>query len=416
MEAFLDLLSSGKVHLAPLITHRFSVDEAHQAYQLISGKTGESFLGVLINYPEQVGTQATIRVAKADTKPLQPQASAGLRIGLLGAGNFAAGTLLPVLKGLSGVRLVGTCGATGPRSRRASEKFGFEYCTTDEDRVIRDPDVNTVAICTRHHLHASQTIAALRAGKHVFCEKPLCLSEVELSEVVSTYASGKAGQQLMVGFNRRFAPIARQMKEFFSDVSEPLAMHYRVNAGYVPPDHWVNDPEVGGGRILGEVCHFVDFLIFFAGSHPVEVRADSIANPGQYSGENVVISLRFANGSHGTISYLANGDRSFSKERVEVFGGGAVAVLEDFRRLETVRQRRTRMVRSRWRQDKGHRAEWQAFAKAVRSGGPSPIAFEDIVAATLTTLRIRDSISLGQAVTTDTNVFLHSIVERCSVA
>jgi len=415
MEAFLDLLSSDKLHLAPLITHRFPVEEAQRAYDLITGKTGESFLGVLITYRERLDTQATIRVGNPDRTSRQP-GSASLRVGLLGAGSFATGTLSPILNSLSGVTLVGICGATGPRSRRASEKFGFEYCTTDEDRVIHDPNVNTVAICTRHDLHAPQTIAALRAGKNVFCEKPLCLSELELAEIAASYASRKAGQQLMVGFNRRFAPMAKQMKDFFSCVSQPLAMHYRVNAGQVPPDHWVNDPEQGGGRILGEVCHFVDFLMFVAGSFPVEAQAQRVGNAGQYSGENVVIFLRFANGSQGTISYLASGDRSFSKERVEVFGGGAVAVLDDFRRLELVRHGRRRIVRSPWRQDKGHKGEWQAFADAVQRGAASPIAFEEIVAATLATLRIRDSISFGRAVTTDVNDFLHLIVAGPSVA
>ncbi|PYX87413.1 MAG: oxidoreductase, partial [Acidobacteria bacterium] len=171
----------------------------------------------------------------------------------------------------------------------------------------------------------------LRTGKNVFCEKPLCLSEEELATIVRAYSLASPKPLFMVGFNRRFAPMAVHMKSFLSKIAEPLALHYRVNAGYLPADHWANDPEQGGGRILGELCHFVDFLMFLAGSAPVEVQAHSLANPGQYSDDNMIVCLRFANGSQGTITYVANGDKSFSKERVEAFGGGAVAVLEDFR-------------------------------------------------------------------------------------
>ena len=215
----------------------------------------------------------------------------------------------------------------------------------------------------------------------------------------------------MVGFNRRFAPMTRKMKAFLSEIHEPLAMHYRVNAGYLPLDHWVHDPEQGGGRILGEVCHFVDFLMFLAGSSPVEVQASSLANPGQYSGDNVVVSLRFANGSQGTIGYLANGDKSFSKERVEVFGGGAVAVLEDFRRLELVRHGKKQTMRARWRQDKGHRGECEALANAIRTGQAVPIPFDQIVGATLATLRIQDSLALGRSISADVAAFVGSVLK-----
>ncbi len=230
--------------------------------------------------------------------------------------------------------------------------------------------INTVVVATRHHLHARQVLAALAAGKHVFCEKPLCLSEDELRTIVRCLLGNPPSRpaRLMVGFNRRFAPMATRMKAFLSPITEPLALHYRINAGYLPPDHWVNDREQGGGRILGEVCHFVDLLMFLAASPIVEVDARAVGHSPRYSGDNVLISLRFANGSEGTISYLANGDRSFSKERIEVFGGGSTAVLEDFRRLELVRAGKKQTEHSRWRQDKGHQAEWAAFAAAIVEG------------------------------------------------
>ena len=254
-----------------------------------------------------------------------------------------------------------------------------------------------MVIATRHHLHGRQVLAALGAGKHVFCEKPLCLSEDELRSIVRGYLrpASTVHPVLMVGFNRRFAPMTERMRQFLTPISEPLALHYRINAGYLSPDHWVNDREQGGGRILGEVCHFVDMLMFLAASPVVEVEARAVGNAGRYSGDNLLISLHFANGSEGTISYLANGDRSFSKERIEVFGGGAVAVLDDFRRLELVRNGRKEAIHSRWRQDKGHRAEWAAFVQSVQRGGEAPIPFEDIVCSTLATLRVDESLATG---------------------
>jgi predicted dehydrogenase/threonine dehydrogenase-like Zn-dependent dehydrogenase len=408
MEGFLLLLADDKLDLQALITHRFPIERAHGAYELITGKRSEPSLGVLITYPEQAEETHHLELS------VQPAAGTGKNaaIGLLGAGAFATSTLLPALKRISDMRLVGACAANGNRARHVAEKFGFGYCTTDEEKIIRDPSVSAVFIATRHHLHAAQVCAALNAGKHVFCEKPLCLSEKELVEIVRTYSEANVESKLllMVGFNRRFAPIAVQMEEFLREIEEPLALNCRVNAGYVPPDHWVNDPEQGGGRLRGEVCHFVDFLSFLAGAPPVEVHTRALANSGQYSDDNVILSLRFANGSQGTISYFANGDKSYSKERVEVFGGKAVAVLDDFRRLELVRHGRKRVFRSRLRQDKGHRAECEAFAGAICNGGSSPIAFEEIVASTLATLRAADSRSSGQPVSVDAARFINSIL------
>jgi len=199
------------------------------------------------------------------------------------------------------------------------------------------------------------------------------------------------------------------MKSFLVPISEPLALHYRINAGHLPPDHWVNDREQGGGRILGEVCHFVDLLMFLAGSPIVEVEARAIGNSARYSGDNVLVSLRFGNGSEGTISYLANGDRAFSKERIEVFGGGSTAVLEDFRRLELVREGRKETIHSRWRQDKGHRGEWDAFAQSVQRRNEGPILFDELVCSTLATLRIDQSVSIGRRLSIDVTSFLNAV-------
>ena len=407
MEALVHLLSQGKLDVRSLITHRFPVERAQGAYDLITGRTGKPFLGVLITYSEQAEARHEFQLGGEGIAP----SSAGeksMAIGVLGAGNFAMSTLLPEIRHVRGLEFVGVCAANGSHARHAGEKFGFRYCATDEQRILDDPEINTIVIATRHHLHGMEVLAALAANKHVFCEKPLCLSEIELSKIVHAYESRISGRNrvLTVGFNRRFAPMALKMKAFLEQVREPLALLYRVNAGFISRDHWVNDIEQGGGRIIGEVCHFVDFLTFLAGALPIEVQARSVAGLDAHSDDNVVVSLRFANGSLGTISYLANGDRAYSKERVEVFGGGAVAVLEDFRRLELVRHGRKQTFHSRFRQDKGHRAELEAFAAAVRSHGEVPIPFAEIVSATLATLRATESRSSGRPVEVNVAAFM----------
>lgn len=396
MEAFLKLVADRKLNLHPLITHRFPIAQAPSAYEVITGKTSETSLGVLISYPEDADTSLRINLA-ASNRPVASPSS--IRIGLIGAGSFATSTLLPVIKGAGGVEMVVASAASGSHARHAAEKFGFRSCTTSEQEIFDSPAINTVVIATRHHLHAGQVISALRSGKHVFCEKPLCLNEAELTEIVTAHQDPVAARPiLMVGFNRRFAPLAVRMKNFVQQAGEPLALHYRVNAGFLPADHWLNDPVQGGGRILGEVCHVVDFLSFLTSSVPVEVETRSLPNPGRYSNDNIVCSLRFADGSQGTISYLASGDKSYSKERVEVFGGGSVAVLDDFRRLELVRGGTKRISRSLLRQDKGHRGEWNAFVTAIQTSAESPIRFHEIVSTMLATFALEDSRCLGQPV------------------
>jgi len=405
MEAFLRLLAEGKLDLRSLITHRFSIHQAQSAYRVISGGSDPPSLAVVITYDEAAERIQRLELVHRERSVPSPKEKS-VNVGLLGAGSFATGTLLPAMNKAEGINLVGVCAASGSHSRHAGEKFGFRYCATNDDQIINDANINTVVIATRHNLHAPQIISSIRAGKNVFCEKPLCLTKEELAEIVRVYLGSPKRQLLMVGFNRRFAPMAVRMKAFVDGIRGPLALHYRVNAGYIPRDHWVNNPKIGGGRIVGEVCHFIDFLVSLAGAAPVEVFTRSLPNSGEYSNDNVVISLQFANGSHGTISYLANGDRAYSKERVEVFGGKSAAVLEDFRRLELVRQGKKQVIRSWVRQDKGHRAEWRAFAQAMLTGNQSPIPFEEIVTNTLATLAAVSSQSTGKAVSVDTEEFM----------
>src|SRR5579864_204246 len=405
MEAFLQLLAERKIRTEPLVTHHFPIEQADRAYEVITGKTGEASLGVIITYEENAEQNALEVILRS----LPASTAAQVTVGLLGAGDFAVSTLIPAMKRVKGVALVGVCAADGAHSHHAAAKFGFHYCVTDQNPILADPNINTAVIATRHHLHAAQVLAALHAGKHVFCEKPLCLNEEELFAIVRTYHGLAVGRPLiMVGFNRRFAPLATRMKSFLRQIQEPLALHYRVNAGFVPATHWIHDPTQGGGRILGEVCHFVDFLSFLVGASPATVEARGLTNPGKYSDDNVIISLQFYDGSQGTITYVANGDRSYSKERIEVFGGGAVAALEDFRRLELVHRGRKEVARSFIRQDKGHIGEWNLFAKSIMSGEDAPIPFDEIVASTLSTLRIAESRSFGGVVDVNAAEFIAS--------
>lgn len=400
MQAFLQLLAAGKTTVKSLITHRFPIADGHLAYDLITGKTKESFLGVLLTYPESVTCpEEGLRsgTGSASVENIKRTAAGNLRIGLIGAGEFATSTLLPAMNGLEGLERIAVANATGASAQKVARKFGFRYATTDYQRLLKDDDIDAVVISTRHHLHGRQVLEALAAGKHVFVEKPLCMQPSELGEIQAFYANcshaEKAYPALMVGFNRRFAPMSRQLKGFFTGLGEPLIMNYRINAGYIPPEHWVHDPEQGGGRIIGEVCHFIDFLTFLAEAMPVSVYARALPNSGRYRNDNLVVIIEFADRSIGTVTYAANGDKSFPKERVEVFGGGAIAVLDNFRQMELIRHGKRKVIRSLLKQDKGHRGEWEAFIDHFRKGAAEPIPLGELFAVMGTTFAVLESLN-----------------------
>ncbi len=380
LAAFVELLASGQLDVRPLITHRFPIEEAPQAYEIITGKRREPFLGVLLTYPQAESlapTRVDLPAAGGAAAPV-----GDLSVGVLGAGNYASAVFLPAVKKAGGTRLAGIASASGLTAQHAASRFGFAYASSSEREVIEDPQTNIIVILTRHQHHARQALAALALDKHVFCEKPLAIHPDELEEIEAATAQKGARPLLMVGFNRRFAPLAVKLKEFLTPRSEPLAAHYRVNAGYLPLSHWLHDPEQGGGRIIGEGCHFIDFLTFLAGGPPVSVSARALPDAGRYRQDNAVLDFTFPDGSIGTVSYLANGDKSFPKERVEVFCGGAVGVLDDFRSLELVKDGRRSTARLALRQDKGHQAGWSAFLEAIRTGSPAPIPYADLFGVT----------------------------------
>lgn len=398
LAAFVELLASGKVHVAPLISHRFPIEQATEAYTLITGDSSEPFLGVLLTYPEIESVEESLpRVTHLGTQT--SAATSVVRLGAFGAGNFATAVLFPALKGLDGLELVGLATASGLKSTHVGSRYGFEYATTDEAQILSDERINTVAILTRHHLHAGQVIAALEAGKNVFCEKPLAIRREELQSIAVTLE--ESGPILMVGFNRRFAPLAVRMKTFLEKVYEPLMVHYRINAGYLPAEHWLHDPDQGGGRIIGEACHFIDFLTYLIGEPPNRVQAKGLPDQGRYCEDNVIITLEFPDGSLGTVTYLAGGDQAFPKERVEAIGGGRVAVLDDFRSLETYHAGGRKVHRSRLRQDKGHRAEWEAFVAALTRGEVPPIPYDHLLAVTQASFLAVESLRSGEGIALD---------------
>ena len=393
VEAFLDLVAAGSVRVAHLVTHRFPIEQGERAYELIAGDTQAPHLGVLLEYPHERALATRIELA-AEWKTAA--ATDVVRVGLVGAGSYARKFLLPQLRA-AGAEFQAIATAQGMSARDIGAKYGFQLCASNAEEVINDPATNLVVIATRHDTHAALAAAALRAGRHVFVEKPLALAEEELADVLA--AAGQTDARLVVGFNRRFAPLALKAKEFFTDTSAPLSIVYRVNAGRIARDHWVQDERVGGGRIIGEVCHFIDFMQFLTSAPPVRVYAESVAARSHeiVDEDSVIITLRFADGSHGTIAYLAEGDAALAKERVEVFGAGRVFVLDDFRRASLYRNGREERINLR-AQDKGQAAEVRAICALVREGGEAPITLAELAATTRATFRIRESLRTGAAV------------------
>lgn len=413
MEAFLQLLAEGRVKVQPLITHRFPIEHAPGAYRLI-GEGKEPYIGVLLTYPmvdHRPVSGATIWL-KGNRQTLDSDGRLPVvsgrptGVGFIGAGNFAKGTLLPIIRRLKGVSLQGIAAATGAGARHSGDKFGFEYCTTDYHELLNDPGIDAIYITTRHNTHAQFAIEALRAGKHVIVEKPLCINEEQLKEIFAAYNEineknriKHKTQFLMVGFNRRFSPFAVALKKWLGFTDLPLVINIRVNAGLVPPERWEQDPEVGGGRIVGEVCHFVDLIQYLINARPVQVYAQTMKAAGRYmSRDNLAITLKMSDGSVGIITYTASGDKAFPRERVEVFRGGAVGLIEDFKMSRFTYRGRTRRRRNLFSVDRGYRAEMKTFFSVIRNGGSPPAAFDEYVLTTLTTFSIIESMQRGEPV------------------
>jgi predicted dehydrogenase len=387
LESFLDALARGRVTVAPLVTHRYALAEAPGAYDLLVGSGGERPLGIVLRYEDGAADMPAAAPPPAAV-PRRAGAVAGpIGIAFVGAGAFARGTLLPALRGRSDATLERVVTAHGLTAFDAQRKFGFRAVGTDPSEVWRDERVHLVCIATRHDAHAPLVLEALAAGKHVFVEKPLALDEPSLDAIERAAAS--AGGVLLVGFNRRFSPQAAGMRAALNGRG-PLQMTCRVNAGALPSGHWLNDPETGGGRIVGEGCHFFDLLSFLTGDAAIETMDAAAAGRPRGLAEDVVIQLGFADGSVGQILYTSKGDPSLGKERIEAHAGGVSCVIDDFRSGTSRRGGKSATLGA---SGKGHAEEIEALIAAVRRGGPSPIATATLVGVTRATLRVREALA-----------------------
>jgi predicted dehydrogenase len=376
-EAVLDLMAAGAIDVAPLISHRFDLDETESAFALLT--SGEPSLGIMLRYAADAAADARLGLRTVTVgEPVPAGTGATPGVAFLGAGNYAGRVLMPAFKA-GGADLRTAVSGGGFSAVHFARKHGFGQASTDQEAVLADAAVDAVVIATRHDAHAAQVLAALQAGKHVFCEKPLCLTLEELAEI-EREAEARPTQKLMVGFNRRFAPLIVKAEALLRPVSGPRAMIMTVNAGAIPADHWTQDSAIGGGRIVGEACHFIDLLRFFAGAPIESVRAMPLGRPDQRATcpDSATIQLGFADGSTGTIHYLANGDRGFPKERLEIFAGGRILRLDNFRLLEGWGFGAFRRKRS-WKQDKGQQTCAAAFLDSIRAGGAAPIALAEII-------------------------------------
>ncbi len=397
MAEFLRLVAEGRVDVKSLITHRYAVEAAAEAYALLSTGGGAA-VGVLLEYPQAAPAYPKMVVSRSASAPAAGPATAGDKVGvsLLGAGNFATATLLPALAGDPRFVRRGVYTLSGLSARDVTDRHRFAYCAGSADDILADAQTDAVIIATRHASHAELAQKALRAGKTVFVEKPLALSEDELSAVVR--AQRDTGGRLTVGFNRRFSPLTRQAVAELTRRSSPATILIRVNAGAIPPDHWIQRLEEGGGRIVGEVCHFVDLAACLAAAHPTSVYAVSAdrAKPAALA-DSLSITLSFSDGSVATIIYAATGDTTYPKERVEVFCEGKVIVIDDFRTLTVVQDGKTRTTKLA-RPDKGHRAEMRAFLDLAQGKKVPELTFADCVTSTAATLKVIESLTTGAPV------------------
>jgi len=390
LAAVLDLMASGQLDVSPLITHRFPLERAPEAYELVE-RGGEDHLGIVLAYEEHDERPDAVVTVRREAI-----AEGAIGVGVLGAGRFARSVMLPALGKAARLDLRTVVSASGTTASASAKRFGFAKAASSESAVLEDEGVDAVWILTRHDQHARQLIAALRAGKHVFVEKPLCLTLEELSEIEAARVEAP-DLLVLVGFNRRFAPASKALAEHFAEVAEPLTVSIRFSAGALPADHWTQNDAEGGGRVIGEACHGIDLATYLTGSVPVRVYAESVSGveAPAITEDQCFLTVKHANGSVSNIAYLAGGDTAFPKERVEVLGGGKVGVIDDFRRLTLVAG--GRMKRKRRGKDKGHRAEVAAFVGALREGEAGGLpSWEEIRAVTRASIRAVESLRTGE--------------------
>ena len=376
-EAVLDMMADGRLDVKPLISHRFSIEEADKAYELVGG-AGPS-LGILLNYPGLEIDRSSRTVSLKPSSGSVVSVNRGrAAVSFVGSGNYATSVLIPAFKE-AGAYLRSVASSAGVSGVHAGRKFGFDETTTDTNRLFGDKATNAIVITTQHDSHARFVLQALRGGKHVFVEKPLCLTLAELEEIKTAYEDAGSGASespiVMVGFNRRFAPQVQRVKQLLAGVAGPKAFVMTVNAGAIPADHWTQDPDAGGGRIIGEACHFIDLLLFLAG---VPINGWQRMGMDSPTRDTVTLQLSFVDGSIGTIHYFANGSKAFPKERLEVFASGRVLRLDNYRKLTGFGWPDFSKM-NLWRQDKGQKACAKTFVEAIEGNAPAPIPFNEIL-------------------------------------
>jgi predicted dehydrogenase len=392
MEAFLDLLSSGSHQVGPLLAHRFSVEEGGKAYAAIEAGAYTA----IIDYHAPGDVLAAAKPPLPITVQTPPKEK--VRVGCIGAGGFARGIIFPHLRSSAGVVLESVATSTGAAAVSASAGFGFSNAQAPSE-LLDNPNVDAVFILTRHNSHAAYVQSALERGKCVFVEKPLAIDREQLEMVRTAYAKGmaeKGSAFLMVGYNRRFAPFTEKVKSFFRQRAEPMLVHIRCNAGFLPRSSWVQDPE-NGGRIVGELCHFVDWARAVVGCSMRNLTAAALPDAGRYTRDNVTATISFEDGSVANLVYAANGDRAVAKEYFEVFCGNSVARIDDFTALHLSRNGKTETLKGR--RDKGHRREIELTVEAMKQSEASPISFEELVEVTEATFAVEEAIRTQQIVT-----------------
>lgn len=392
LQEFLRLVGSGSVRTKPLITHRFSISKAEDVYGNMLKGVGGPYIGVILEYDNiKLDFKKDRLLSFGDFRPSK---NGKINIGVIGAGLFGKALLLPALSKIEGIELCVIATASGMNAQHVGNKYDFSECTTDYSNVISNKDVDAVVVLTPHSEHAQMVTNALQAGKHVFVEKPLCINKEELKDIIKVFNQGNSA--LIVGYNRRFSSLAAEMKKTFANRKEPMVLHYRVNAGFIPATHWVHSPRQGGSRVIGEICHFVDMVQYITGEFPVRVFAERIGgnNSTSVNNDNVIISIKLSSGSIASILYAGNGDKSFSRERVEAFCEGTTAVLEDYRSLLIQKNGKKRRVKLR-NQDMGYQFELENFINII--SGKSKIEFfpKEMFSSTLTVFEINKSLELG---------------------
>lgn len=382
MQAFVELIQNNKINLKKLTSHVFNFTDAKKAYQLILDKS-EAYTGILLKYDINKKIASKVELKQTTGNPSEPN------IGFIGAGSFANNVLLPALKG--NCNFIGIATNKGNNARNIADKYAFNYCTDKSNELIADKNCNTIFVVTRHDSHSEYVKEAIKNKKHVFVEKPLCLKEDELTEIVELQKDTTTF--VMVGFNRRFAPHIQKVKTLLNH-DQPIAINYRINSGTIPSDHWIHNKNIGGGRIIGEVCHFIDLVSFISGSKISSISANEMSSANNLR-DTLIINLKMENGSIATISYFSNGSKELSKEYLEIFSNGQSIIIDDFKNM-TIYGKSTKTMNLS-NQDKGHKEEVKVFLDAIKKGQNCPIPFNETHNAMLATFKVEESIAKNGA-------------------